>query len=99
MIAQKSLQIKEDSTYKVINCGNVITGNWVFRTDSLILYCKDNRFINDSLNRFRTLSCGSQPVRYFINRNGELIHEETLVTKKIPYKKDIIVFDNLIKEC
>ncbi len=43
------LNINKDSTYTLITCGNIVTGNWHIATDSLRLFAKTNNWKIDSL--------------------------------------------------
>ena len=45
------LVLKNDSTFKYTTCGNIITGKWNTRKDSLFLTVKTNRWRSDSLNQ------------------------------------------------
>lgn len=45
-----SLNIKKDSTFIKKTCANIIEGKWEIKKDSLLLYCKTNKYIIDSLN-------------------------------------------------
>jgi hypothetical protein len=44
------LQVNEDSSYCYITCGNIMTGTWKIKDDSLMLMMETNRWRNDSLN-------------------------------------------------
>lgn len=43
------LIIKEDSTFNMITCANIFTGDWFCDDDSLYMQVKTNRWRNDSL--------------------------------------------------
>jgi hypothetical protein len=70
------LELRSDSTYLYISCGNIINGNWrIYSNDTLALFCKNNKFRNDSLNKVMDASCGTAPVKYKILKSGELTRE------------------------
>ena len=50
------LLLNKDSTYNYQTCGNVIKGKWKLNNtkDSLLLYCFDFKYKNDSLNKLRS---------------------------------------------
>jgi len=43
------LKLKDDSNFKLITCGNIITGTWTVLNDSLNLNFESNRWRKDSL--------------------------------------------------
>ncbi|MCF8370322.1 MAG: hypothetical protein K9H64_01785 [Bacteroidales bacterium] len=43
------LVIKDDSTFQMTTCGNIMAGNWFCKDDSLYIITKTNRWRNDSL--------------------------------------------------
>lgn len=45
------LTLKVDSTYLYSTCGNKSSGYWYINNDSLILFCKENKYRIDSLNK------------------------------------------------
>lgn len=51
------LLLNKDSTYNYQTCGNVIKGKWKlnYTKDSLLLYCFDFKYKNDSLNKLRSV--------------------------------------------
>ena len=51
-IGKSEIILKKDSTYIYYTCGNINTGNWYCKGDSLFLIVKTNRFRNDSLHEF-----------------------------------------------
>ncbi len=69
-----SLTLHEDSSYQLITCGNLISGSWTVRKDSLLLLAKTNRWRNDSLHQYGYN--GKQPVvcntyaKYIIKKNS-----------------------------
>lgn len=44
--------LNNDSTFKHTSCGNIITGKWNIKKDSLFLKVLTNRWRNDSLNKY-----------------------------------------------
>ena len=66
------LTLKFDSSYSEMTCGNYINGRWSVQNDTLFLYCERIRWMNDSLERIRPLSCNSSPERYYIEGTGDL---------------------------
>lgn len=75
-IIGSSIEIKSDSTYVLTNCGNIEEGKWEIRDDSLLLFCKDNRWRIDSLNRTgfkgEFLDCGDGKPSIFTIDGGML---------------------------
>ena len=45
-----AIEIKEDSTFYYQTCGNIVTGNWRLKKDTLYLFSESNRWRNDSLH-------------------------------------------------
>ena len=45
------LLLKNDSTFIYSTCGNIMTGTWINKSDSLLLSFTSNKFKNDSLNK------------------------------------------------
>ena len=45
-----TLNLKADSTFSYGTCGNLITGIWSIKKDTLVLNGKTNKYRNDSLN-------------------------------------------------
>lgn len=75
-VLQSNLELNNDSTYTFRSCGNIISGTWqVIHCDTLVLYCTNNKFRNDSLNKVKIASCGTKPSKYEIMKNGELRRE------------------------
>lgn len=92
-VLHSTLDINADSTFVNTICGNIITGNWRLKgTDTLMLFCKNNTYRNDSLNKIRSHSCGSEPDKYFIHSSGEL--RQTYFIKELK----MIGRDYLIRE-
>ena len=62
------LELKQDSTFKLITCGNEICGTWNLRNDTLALLVLSNQFRNESLN-----TSMSKPklgmICYILNKN------------------------------
>ena len=46
------LILNPDSTFKYKTCGNLMTGYWKCKNDSLLLLAKTNRWRSDSLNKY-----------------------------------------------
>lgn len=44
-----SLEVNNDSTFTYKTCGNIISGTWTTKSDSLLLSVISNRWRNDSL--------------------------------------------------
>lgn len=44
-----NLELKEDSTFVYITCGNIMNGKWVATRDSVFLFIESNRWRKDSL--------------------------------------------------
>jgi len=44
--------LNQDSTYRYTTCGNIITGTWFTKKDSLYLRVLSNRWRSDSLNKY-----------------------------------------------
>ena len=55
------LLLNIDSTYNYQTCGNLISGKWKLnkQKDSLLLFCFDFKYRNDSLNEARHPTCDS----------------------------------------
>ena len=68
-----TLKLNRDSTYFMETCGNHILGLWQLSGDSLLLFCRSNRFRIDSLNRTgfngHYPSCGDRPEIFIRERN------------------------------
>ncbi|MES2619072.1 MAG: hypothetical protein V4613_14440 [Bacteroidota bacterium] len=66
-----SLKINNDSSYEMINCGNIMKGNWKVVQDTLFLFCKSNEYRSDSLNAYgfngKQLKCYDKPDFFIIN--------------------------------
>jgi hypothetical protein len=44
--------LSKDSTFQYITCGNIITGTWRSKLDTLYAEIRTNRWRNDSLNKY-----------------------------------------------
>lgn len=73
-----TIEIKEDSTFYLQTCGNIMTGNWTLKKDTLYLFAESNRWKNDSLhlNGFegKQPNIPKEPMKYIIGRK-EIINE------------------------
>lgn len=47
-----TLILNSDSSYQETTCGNIMTGTWRVKNDSLLLFCENNRWRIDSLQVF-----------------------------------------------
>ncbi len=45
-----TLQINEDSSFYLQTCGNIVTGKWIIKEDTISLIDETNRWRNDSLH-------------------------------------------------
>lgn len=50
--AGSELILNADSSFTHKSCGNIMTGNWTYKNDTLLLIVKTNRWRSDSLNKF-----------------------------------------------
>ncbi|MFN8116070.1 MAG: hypothetical protein U0W65_08155 [Bacteroidia bacterium] len=83
-VLHSKIILNSDSTYIFITCGTEMKGIWHVSNDSLILICKENKFINDSLNKIRKASCGEKPVKMFLDfEKNELREDLNLNGKKV----------------
>ncbi len=68
------LEVNEDSSFYMQTCGNILTGNWLIKNDSLYLFVKNNRWKNDSLHLYgfekKQPEVYNQPLKYKILKNG-----------------------------
>lgn len=69
VIKGSSLCLAIDSTFKETNCGNIITGIFKVKNDSLYLFCQQNQYKNDSINQIKKLDCYEKPMVFSISRN------------------------------
>jgi hypothetical protein len=73
-----SLSIKKDSSFLFENCSMKIEGYWKLKSDSLFLYCKEKKFIIDSLNsdeKYKLyLKSDSLPLVY-LKKDNHLVKE------------------------
>ena len=73
-----TIEIKEDSTFYLQTCGNIMTGNWTLKKDTLCLFAESNRWRNDSLhlNGFggKQPNIPKEPMKYILGRK-EIINE------------------------
>ena len=67
-----TLVLSYDSTFSLTTCGNFINGFWSVEGDSVLLFCKRNRWRNDSLNLKRPPNCGDIPQKFFVTDKGDL---------------------------
>ncbi|MGB6034692.1 MAG: hypothetical protein WBG42_00390 [Cryomorphaceae bacterium] len=51
-ITGTQLDLKADSTFHMVTCGNILTGEWSHTDDSLYLTYQTNHWKNDSLQEF-----------------------------------------------
>ena len=67
-----SLELKKDFTYTYRTCGNIETGTWERRGDSLLLFCQSNRYRVDSLNQSgwqgKFAGCSNKPDVFIIDQ-------------------------------
>ncbi len=83
-VLHSKIILNSDSTYIFTTCGTEMKGIWHISNDSLILICKENKFINDSLNKIRKASCGEKPVKMFVDfEKNELREDLNLNGKKV----------------
>ncbi len=82
-----NLTLKSDSNFIYENCGNISTGFWRLNSsnDSVLLFCVDFKYKNDSLNRINKVHCNpSIPLEiFYIESDGILINE--FIAKKSKY--------------
>lgn len=69
-----TLDINADSSYLLTNCGNIEDGKWQVHDDSLLLFCKNNRWRIDSFNKNgfngKFPDCGNgEPSVFIIDKN------------------------------
>lgn len=73
----ETLTLNPDSSYEYKSCGGIEKGFWKLNTsrDSLLMFCKNFRYINDSLNRARNTTCYSSVPGYIykIEPTGNLL--------------------------
>src|SRR5438094_62877 len=63
-----SLEINADSTFLYTTCGNIISGRWRIKSDSLVLFIYTNRLRVDSLNS-KTFPPDSLKERFKIDKD------------------------------
>ncbi|MES2691560.1 MAG: hypothetical protein V4658_14220 [Bacteroidota bacterium] len=90
----EGLSLKGDSTFTFSTCGNVITGIWSASADTLNLFCKTNTHKNDSINKVRPPTCGTEPIKMYIDDHGGLTEE---VDSNGPHSKGLQVITYLVK--
>ena len=83
-----TLELKEDSSFHLTTCGNIITGNWSVNADTLLLHATTNRWRNDSLQQHgfngEWPRLGSQPEKYLID--GKMLRQRYRI-------EDRVIFD------
>jgi hypothetical protein len=80
-VVNSDLTLNNDSSYIYNTCGNIIKGKWQVKRDSLILFCYENNYRNDSINKIKTLSCGDKPVIYAIEYSSPIELQQTFLIK------------------
>lgn len=77
-----SLELKKDLTYTYRTCANIETGTWERRGDSLLLFCRSNRYRVDSLNQSglwgKFAGCSNKPSVFIID---QALLKQTLLLK------------------
>ena len=85
------LYLKEDSSFVFKTCGNIITGYFKFKTDTLILLCLKNTFLVDT-SKTTIYSPPSELKFHIVNKKTLYRHEVgTINNKRVNFS------DNLIK--
>lgn len=66
-----SIDLNTDSTFKHTTCGNILTGKWCVKEDTLLLFCESNKYAIDSFNQYgfngKFMECSEKPDRYLVN--------------------------------
>lgn len=89
------LKLKKDSTYVYNTCGNVISGYWRIRGDTLLLFCQKFRYKRDSLNRVLDTNCRGSIDKFYIHPNGELRQQFYVTIPKS--KRKVLGLNYLVK--
>jgi len=76
------LHLKRDSSFRMITCGNIMTGNWYAESDTLYLKHETNRWRDDSLHQH--------------GFNGEW-PESVKYTEKVIYNDDKLIFNTKLE--
>lgn len=95
VVIGSTLNLKADSTFHLVNCGNTIDGKWQIHQDSLLLFCEDNKWNNDSLNIYGYngdfLDCGNGAPYVYI------IEKDVLKNKVKPKGKTVLNYFEKVK--
>lgn len=90
----EDLSLNSDSSYTYSTCGVIMTGIWSVSGDSLSLFCKTNTHKNDSINKVRPPTCGTEPIKMYIDNNGGLTEH---IVSNGPHSKGLRVVTYLVK--
>ncbi|MES2691559.1 MAG: hypothetical protein V4658_14215 [Bacteroidota bacterium] len=89
------LELNKDSSFTYTCCGTIITGKWSVTPYTLSLFCKNNVYRNDSLNKTRPKpSCGTEPIKMHIDKSGTLTED---ITSSDPRLKGLRALVYLVK--
>jgi hypothetical protein len=65
-----SIKLNNDSTFIFKNCSQNMIGYWKIKNDTLLLFCKEKKFLIDSLNysdKYKEgIICSKEPFKYKI---------------------------------
>ena len=67
-----TLSLKKDGSYKMMTCGNIITGRWKVNGKKIVLTALNSRWRNDSLHAKYGMEKSSYKVVYNIASDGKL---------------------------
>ena len=78
LVVGSSLELNADRSFEYQTCGNIMTGTWSVKKDSLMLNIKTNRFQIDSLNEvgFEGRKLVQEGEGYFLIRGNDLVRKE-----------------------
>lgn len=95
-----TLELRQDSGFYKKTCGNIITGDWKVKADTLLLFYNTNRWRNDSLHQYgyngEWPQIPSKPEKYIIE--GEMLRQRYPIEYNGRKERAVLDLEKVINE-